>query len=588
MSYQVDRFNGTFLTTVEDGAIDNTTDLRFIGKNYAGYGEVQNENFLHLLENFANTSQPPKAITGQIWYDSANKRIKFYDGIRFKALANSETSTSSPIDAITGDFWWDSSTKQLYVWSGTEYVLVGPEISPAFGFSGAEAVTVKGRPVGTPVGTLETEYTIVKLVVDGRTVYVVSATEFILSADTPITGFGTIKKGTTLINTPDNGITEDNHFYWGTASNALLFNGRPVTDFILSTNVEFSNVVRFADPGYTLGNDDDLWVHVENGSDLVFENQLNNEITFRITTPTPTDPVYNNIARIALTGVNPGETDTYSLGTPALKWNQVHAVTSYATTFSGTLVGNSTGIHTGNVVGNVTGNLTGDVVGNVTGNSDTATLADDSIRLGGLLAQLTLPSGDKTSIVQRDASGNIYANIMYGTASNADRLLINDAAVDTDPNYRSAKTTRTANTIAARDGSGDLLANFFRGTATSALYADLAEKYLADQDYEVGTVVSVGGEKEVTMSSAGDRAIGVVSGNPAYMMNDGLEGGTYVALKGRVPVKVQGIVKKGDSLIAHDHGLAISASADNRYLTFAIALTSNNHGTTDTVEAVIL
>lgn len=64
MAYQVNKYNGTLLTTVEDGTIDTTTDLRFIGKNYAGYGEVQNENFLHLLENFANTSAPSKVLTG--------------------------------------------------------------------------------------------------------------------------------------------------------------------------------------------------------------------------------------------------------------------------------------------------------------------------------------------------------------------------------------------------------------------------------------------------------------------------------------------------------------------------------------------
>ena len=84
MAYQVDRYNGTFLVSVEDGTIDTTTDLRFLGKNYAGYGEVQNENFLHLLENFANTSAPPRAVLGQVWYDSANKKIKFYDGSRFR------------------------------------------------------------------------------------------------------------------------------------------------------------------------------------------------------------------------------------------------------------------------------------------------------------------------------------------------------------------------------------------------------------------------------------------------------------------------------------------------------------------------
>ena len=85
MSYQVNRFNGTLVTTVADGTIDSTTDLRLIGKNYAGYGEVQNENFLHLLENFANTTAPPKKLSGQIWYDTATKKLKFYDGSIFRS-----------------------------------------------------------------------------------------------------------------------------------------------------------------------------------------------------------------------------------------------------------------------------------------------------------------------------------------------------------------------------------------------------------------------------------------------------------------------------------------------------------------------
>ena len=66
MAYQIDRYNNTLLTNVEDGTVDQTTDIKLVGKNYAGYGEIQNENFLHLLENFSGTSQPPKAISGQV------------------------------------------------------------------------------------------------------------------------------------------------------------------------------------------------------------------------------------------------------------------------------------------------------------------------------------------------------------------------------------------------------------------------------------------------------------------------------------------------------------------------------------------
>ena len=61
MAYIVNRFNGTQLTVVEDGTIDQTTDIKFVGRNYSGYGEVQNENYLHLLENFSGTSAPVKA-----------------------------------------------------------------------------------------------------------------------------------------------------------------------------------------------------------------------------------------------------------------------------------------------------------------------------------------------------------------------------------------------------------------------------------------------------------------------------------------------------------------------------------------------
>ena len=75
MSYTINRYNGTQIAVVADGTIDATIDLKLIGKNYAGYGEVQNENFVHLLENFANTTQPPKPLPGQIWYDSSNKNI---------------------------------------------------------------------------------------------------------------------------------------------------------------------------------------------------------------------------------------------------------------------------------------------------------------------------------------------------------------------------------------------------------------------------------------------------------------------------------------------------------------------------------
>lgn len=155
----------------------------------------------------------------------------------------------------------------------------------------------------------------------------------------------------------------------------------------------------------------------------------------------------------------------------------------------------------------------------------------------------------------------------------------------------------TPNTIPCRDSSGNLNAVIFQGTATAALFADLAEKYLADQEYDVGTVVMVGGEAEVTACTLAARAFGAVSANPAFRMNDGLVGGTYIALKGRVPVKVTGIVKKGDRLVAAGEGCAGVSTTILKNLpiragsfpdTFAIALQNSDDPGIKLVECIIL
>lgn len=141
--------------------------------------------------------------------------------------------------------------------------------------------------------------------------------------------------------------------------------------------------------------------------------------------------------------------------------------------------------------------------------------------------------------------------------------------------------------VAVDIGSTSMWFNNYYGTAVHAKYADLAEKYIADKEYEAGTVVVVGGEKEVTACATGDFVIGVVSTNPAYMMNSELEGGTFIALKGRVPVRVYGPVKKGQRLVAGDWGCATAIThADPD--TFGIALETNTELGLKTIEAVIL
>jgi hypothetical protein len=142
------------------------------------------------------------------------------------------------------------------------------------------------------------------------------------------------------------------------------------------------------------------------------------------------------------------------------------------------------------------------------------------------------------------------------------------------------------------NGSGDIgqSANRFAviyGTSTSARYADLAEKYTTDQEYDPGTVIVVAsaGDAEGTASyTTGQRVLGVVSTNPAFIMNDELDG-QAIALRGRVPVKVIGPIRKGQPLICNQDGKGIHGDTIN---SFAISLETNEEHSVKLVECVIL
>jgi len=205
----------------------------------------------------------------------------------------------------------------------------------------------------------------------------------------------------------------------------------------------------------------------------------------------------------------------------------------------------------GNVTGNVTGNLTGNVTGNASGSALTVTQAAQSaITSVGTLTGLTV-------------GGNILASV---------NNTINIGAVGT--------------TFAT------VYATTFSGVSTTAKYADLAENYLSDADYEAGTVVVFGGDKEITTTQLfADTAVaGVISTNPAYLMNDKLDG-QPVALRGRVPVKVQGFTRKGDLLVTGNiPGVAVSVGRDSKYGQAVFAKALENKTTTDVgvIEAVII
>lgn len=496
MAYVIDRYNGTTLATVEDGTIDATLDIKLIGKNYAGYGEIQNENFLHMLENFSGETAPPRPISGQLWYDSLAKKVKFYNNSTWKTIG-AEPAGTKPAGGTVGDLWWDSQNKQLYTHDGTDFYLVGPQAAEGLG-----TTQMRSRSV---LDDVNIAHAIIEAVVDEEVVYIISTEEFTLNGSVnPILGFSVIKAGLTLINTGSTGVTSSNHRYWGTASNSEKLGGQSSANFVTKVGGSFLDVATFVDAGYTVGDSNDLAVYIT-GSDAYVKNQIGDRIIF--------------------------QTSSAGTQTPLI------------------LLGNS------------------------------------------MLPGITLYSNIGSSSLQYN---NIYANYLYGTSSQSDALSVSGI-------YRTAAVSEPdvgdPNTIACRDGSGNLRATEFQGTATSAFFADLAEKYLPDQEYDVGTVVAVGGTKEVRACQVGDRAFGAVSANPAFKMNEGLEGGIYIALKGRVPVKVSGPVEKGDKLMAASNGTAAPShlilrgqqvSSRSFPDTFAIALETNLSEGVKLVECIVL
>jgi len=143
MAYQINKTDGTLLTTVADGQIDDqTTDLTLIGKNYSGFGEAYNENLIQLLENFASTAEPEKPIAGQVWFDTNELKLKVYTGTAFVPVSSATISNVQPQTLGVGDLWFNDIDKQLYFFDGENTILLGPSFSETQLKSGIEVQTI--------------------------------------------------------------------------------------------------------------------------------------------------------------------------------------------------------------------------------------------------------------------------------------------------------------------------------------------------------------------------------------------------------------------------------------------------------------
>jgi hypothetical protein len=198
MAYTINKTDGTVVTTITDGTVDNTTSLQLFGKSYSGFGEALNENLVKLLENAASTAAPTAPLKGELWFDTTTNQIKVYDGTSFKPTGGAKSSTSLPTSPSAGDLWLDATNDQVFVYTGDsrthqvndKWELVGPAFTAGQTESGWKIETLASSGGNKVVSSMYAGGTRVAML--SKETFTPSATQ---------TGFAEIKAGFSLNST---------------------------------------------------------------------------------------------------------------------------------------------------------------------------------------------------------------------------------------------------------------------------------------------------------------------------------------------------------------------------------------------------
>ena len=522
MAYTINLTNGDILTTVADGTVNSTaSSLTLIGKNYAGYGEFLNENYVYLLENFASqgnvttgsptVSRLQQPLIGQLWWDTLGN-LKVYTGSTWRTIGTMTSSNSAPTGSVTGNAWWDSVNQQLNIYNGAGWTLIGPAFTANVGQS------------GTVVGTITDNATNSHVAVN---VYVSNTLVAIVSKDseyTPqsvITGFTTIKPGFNLTT------AIANIGYFGNASNSLQLGG------IDSTNYARTDVASTFQNTVLVNNNNGLTVGAANN----FVTSVTGTTTQLINKLTGANlSLYSNVAGTLF------ESLTVDGSSGAVR------------------IANLIPTGTFGLTGNLTVDYNGAFANPTSYNTGAIRVTNGGIGMLGNLftSNSVVASGNVVVSGRVQATGNV-TTASYLVVSGSE-----DASSNTTGAVRISGGMSLGGAIFA---AGNVNALNFNGVSVRALYADLAERFEADAYYQPGTVLTMGGEKEVTLENAelSDEVFGVVSTRPAYLMNSAAgEADTHppIAVSGRVPVRVVGKIKKGQRLVSAGAGMARAATKE--------------------------
>jgi hypothetical protein len=548
MAYTINLTDGSVFATVNDGTVNTASSMTLVGKNYAGYGEFLDENFIHLLENGSNTSAPVAPLTGQLWWDKTNNLLKVYNGSIFKTISAATASATQPSSNVQGDLWYDTTNQQVKVYTGTSFIVVGPAFTSTEGTAGAIPETVNDNTA--------TPHYVTGLYVAGTRVGLVSKDSNFTAAAPTSTLFPTVFKGITMSNSADtvfagnvrNGgnvvITAAGAATAVVQATGILITGfNSVTGNVIGGNITTAGLVT-ASGNITGAN------VVTTGLATVSGNVIGGNITTAgLVSATGLVSAGGNV-----TGANITTAGLITAGGNITGGNIITTALVQAANVSATANVQAGNLRTTGLV-SATGNVTS--AANIAG---TYFIGNGS-QLTGLSLGVSV-----TKFENGTSKGEVNApngNISFTVAGTA-----NVVVVDTTTVYANVVSVqsiaKTGSNGVGNIGSSGSYFNQVFATATTALYADVAERFEADALLEPGTVVELGGLKEITKANRdlSENVFGVISTRPAYTMNGGAgEDDTHprVAMTGRVPVKVTGYVKKGDRLVSAGSGQARAA-----------------------------
>ena len=589
MAYVINLTDGTTFATIADGTVNTSSSMILVGKNYAGYGEFLDENFIHLLENSSSTTAPSAPLIGQLWWDKANNLLKVnYNGdpsTGWKTISAASASASAPTANVQGDLWYDTVNQQLKVWTGTSFIVVGPAFTSSTGTAGAVPEAIPNSGGGPDVD-------VTSLYVAGvRTAIVSDTAEFAPSA--PIsTAFPRIYPGLNLSKAiSDAGyagnVFNQGNLNLGAGGNAAVVvvtsAGANVTGYTTVTaNVRGGNLITAGFASAT-GN-----VTGGNINTTGLLTAAGNIIGGNINSSAAISAVGLIIAGGNVTAAN---VVTNGIVTAVGNITGGNIITAGQFTSSGAVnaVGNITGgnLRTGGIV-SATGSVTAS--GNIIAGSGAYFLGD-----GGLLSNVSAAVSvtkieNGTSNVSVGSSGG---NITFAVGATANVVVVSTTGV-VATGLTVPSITKSGSNAVGNIGSSSNYFNQVFATATTALYADVAERFAADEVLPPGTVVELGGTQEITRSQTdlSDNVFGVISTRPAYTMNGGAgDDDTHpkVAMTGRVPVLVTGVVKKGDRLVSAGNGIARAALASEAtaFNTIGRSLVDKTTPESGTIEAIV-